>query len=139
MQLSFDDIFNQVFIHQEEPTSKLLVGDIVSLMNKITFEHAFHIIDEIGPDFLKTYRKGTSQIPENLHEFDGLTGIAGDGWGNPAPAYENDEYAIVKTNQSNPYAEWNRAGLQSTFNEWHVRKSHALMGIQNLYKNQSGA
>jgi len=128
-QLSFNEIFDRVFI-SDHPASaeinKIKAGDHISLMNKKTFEHAFHVVCKSGPGYIETHRKIAQQAPENLHKFDGLTEIAGDSCTNPA-AYENDEYAIVKTNQKNPRAEWNRAGLLSAFSEQHARKSHASM------------
>src|SRR5690554_3541998 len=107
MQLSFDAIFNQIFTHRQEPDNKVMVGDTVSLMNKITFEHEFHVVLNTDIDYMQTTLKGACQLTKGSKrtELHGLTALP------LGVGYENESFAVVKTDRRNPSAEWIRAGL----------------------------
>lgn len=127
-QLSFDDLFNSVFLGTTNEM-KLKVGDLLSVIDKKTLEHDFDIVVEAEPGYIKTHTWGVVRSPENMRILTDLIEIPSEY--SSKPAYENDNIAIAKTDSKCPFAEYNRVGLLGAFSKQHVMKAHARMGIKN--------
>ena len=125
-QLSFDELFNQVFTDNlvSVDEKQIKEGDHVSLMNKITFEHRFDVVLYVDDDLMITRRQMASDSPlnscthlYNLSKIDGADGC-----------YENKAFAVAKVHPVNRSAQWIKAGLGAEFAKHCARESLKRIG-----------
>ena len=119
-QLSFDDLFNSVFDELPLKHDTLQAGDLVSVMNKKTLEHEFRVVVQTGNGLIQTIPRGASELTKPT-VIQNLTALPA------AAAFENELYAVVKTNAKNPRGEYVSAGLLPALSKHLARKSHATM------------
>jgi len=127
-QLSFDDLFGQVFIPEQASTpeeSQLKAGDHVSLTHKVTFEHEWGVVLHADDGLIITRMKGASDSPLNsctqIYNLEKLEAHEG--------CYQNKIYAVEKVSRIRPRPDLRKFGLLEAFSKHLARKSHISMGI----------
>lgn len=122
-QLSFDTLFNQIFVPDLVVEPQIKVGDKVSVMNKTTFEHSFDVVLYVDDESITTKWSAATDDPRNHTHLKNLVKIAG-----VDCCYENNEYAIAKLDKFE-VAMWREVGLGEAFSQQLNKKRYIEMHI----------
>lgn len=128
-QLSFDAAFNSVFLGtpgtKPNPSKAAIApGDVLSVINKNTLQHSFHTVLSAQPSSLKTITRGACPQGHAPTYFENLAP------GKNPSTYQNNSWAIVKTDNKNPKAEYIKAGLAQQHSQQTAKQRLQQIGKQ---------